>query len=181
MSVSFVKNGECLRSSRFREVCWPSKCYPDLNHAMRRNAFRIEPLEPRVLLSADPIFAPAVVAFAPDRNDFDSISQAYVAAKENSKQIISAPMMARLLSNPVANSSAQNFAVDAALIDVGKMAMLSGFMDTSMLVAANEVFGGSGTLDASLFNSGVVSPGYSPGVQNITGDYHPGCRWHVVD
>jgi hypothetical protein len=33
MSVSFVKNGDCLRSSRFREVYWLSKCNPDLNHA----------------------------------------------------------------------------------------------------------------------------------------------------
>ncbi|MDO8317800.1 LEPR-XLL domain-containing protein, partial [Rhodoferax sp.] len=139
-----------------------------IRDAMRRDAFRIEPLEPRVLLSADPIFAPALIALAPDRHDIQSISEAYAAAQENSSPSISVPMMARLLSNPAANSSAKNFAVDAVLFDIGQMALQAGFMDASLRVAANEVLGGSGSLDVDLFNMGVVSPGYSPGVENVT-------------
>ncbi|MBV5299267.1 MAG: LEPR-XLL domain-containing protein, partial [Rhodoferax sp.] len=138
-----------------------------IRDALRRDAFRLEPLEPRVLLSADPIFAPMLVALSPDRNDIQSISEAYAAAQENSSPSISVPMMARLLSNPTANSTAKNFAVDAVLFDIGQMALQAGFMDSSLRVAANEVLGGSGTLDVSLFNMGVVSPGYSPGVQNV--------------
>ena len=142
-----------------------------IRDALRRDAFRIEPLEPRVLLSADPIFAPALVALSPDRSDIQSMSEAYAAALVNSSPSISVPILARLLSYPKINTSSQNFAVDAVFFDMGEMELQSGFMDASLRVAANEVLAGSGTLDVSLFNGGIVSPGYSPGVQTITGDY----------
>ncbi|MDD5029821.1 MAG: LEPR-XLL domain-containing protein, partial [Rhodoferax sp.] len=138
-----------------------------IRDAIRRDAFRIEPLEPRVLLSADPVFAPMMVVLPPDRADIQSITEAYAAAQANSSPSISVPMMARLLSNPAANSAAKTFPVDAVLFDMGQMSLQSGFMDASLRVAANEVLGGSGTLNLGLLNSGFVSPGYSPGVQNV--------------
>ena len=138
-----------------------------IRDAMHRDAFRIEPLEPRVLLSADPIFSPLLIALAPDRNDIQSITESYAAAQQASSPFISVPLMSRLLSSPAANNSAQTFAVDAVLFDLGQMALQSGFMNTSLRVAANEVLAGSGSLDVSLFNTGVVSPGYSPGVENF--------------
>ena len=36
-----------------------------IRDALRRDAFRIEPLEPRVLLSADPILAPFCLVLMP--------------------------------------------------------------------------------------------------------------------
>ena len=139
-----------------------------IRDALRRDAFRIEPLEPRVLLSADPIFTPLMVALLPDRNDVQSLTAAYAVAQQTSTPAISVPLMARLLSSPAANSAASTFAVDAVLFDAGQMAVHEGFMDTSLRVAANEVLGGSGSLDVALLNTGVVSPGYSPGVLNVS-------------
>ncbi|MBU3995906.1 MAG: LEPR-XLL domain-containing protein, partial [Actinobacteria bacterium] len=138
-----------------------------IRDALRRDAFRIEPLEPRVLLSADPIFAPMMAVLAPDRTDIQSITEAYAAAQASSSPSISVPLMARLLSSPAANSSAQTFAVDAVLFDLGQMSLQAGFLDTSLRVAANEVLGGSGSFNVDLFNTGLVSPGYSPGVQDV--------------
>ena len=139
-----------------------------IDEALRSNAFRIEPLEPRVLLSADPIFSPVAMAFALDRNDIQSLTDAYVSVQQNSGPSVSVPMMARLLASPAANSSATNFAVDAVLFDIGQMSLNQGFMGASLRVAADEVLGGSGALHLDLINTGVVSPGYSPGIQNFT-------------
>ena len=138
-----------------------------IRDALRRDAFRIEPLEPRVLLSADPVFAPMMVVLPPDRANIQSITEAYAAAQANNSPSISVPMMARLLSNPAATNSAKTFPVDAVLFDMGQMALQSGFMDASLRVAANEVLGGSGALNVDLLNTGIVSPGYSPGVQSV--------------
>ena len=136
-----------------------------LSFLVRGPTLAFEPLEPRVLLSADPIFTPLMVALMPDRNDIQSLTEAYAAAQEATS--ISVPLMARLLSSPAANSAASTFAVDAVLFDAGQMILHEGFMDTSLRVAANEVLGGSGSLDIALLNTGVVSPGYSPGVLNV--------------
>jgi hypothetical protein len=107
------------------------------------------------------------VLLPPDPDYIRSLTEAYAVAQESASPSISVPMMARLLSNPAANNSAQNFPVDAVLFDMGQMALQSGFMDASVRVAANEVLGGSGSLDIGLFNSGIVSPGYSPGMQTV--------------
>ena len=138
-----------------------------IRDALRRNAFRIEPLEPRVLLSADPIFAPALTVLAPDRQDIQSLTEAYAAAQQNSSPSISVPLLARLLSDTGANSVAKNFAVDAAVFDIGQLSLQSGFIDASLRVAPHEVLAGSGSLDVNLFNTGLVSPGYSPGVTDV--------------
>jgi hypothetical protein len=138
-----------------------------IRDALRRDAFRIEPLEPRVLLSADPILAPLKLALIPDRNDIQSLHDAYMAAQESTQPQVSVPLMGRLLSMPAANSPSINFAVDSVLFDAAQLSSMEGFMDSSLRVAANEVLGGSGNLNVSLYNSGTVSPGYSPGLLNV--------------
>lgn len=112
-----------------------------IRDALRRDAFRIEPLEPRVLLSADPIFAPALTVLAPDRQDIQSLTEAYAAAQENSSPSISVPLMARLLSDSSANTAAKNFAVDAAVFDIGQLSLQSGFLNSSLVVGSNEILG----------------------------------------
>jgi len=109
-----------------------------------------------------------MVVLPPDRSDIQSIAEAYAAAQTHSSPAITVPLMARLLSSPAANSDAKTFPVDAVLFDMGQMALQSGFMDASLRVAANEVLGGSGSLNVDLLNTGIVSPGYSPGVQNVS-------------
>ena len=151
-----------------------------IRDALRRDAFRIEPLEPRVLLSADPILAPLKLALMPDRNDIQSLHDAYMAAQESSQPQVSVPLMGRLLSMPAANSPSINFAVDSVLFDAAQLSSMEGFMDSSLRVAANEVLGGSGNLNVSLYNTGTVSPGYSPGVQTITGDYTQDAEGNLI-
>ena len=139
-----------------------------IRDAVRCDAFRIEPLEPRVLLSADPVFTPLLTVLAPDKNEVQSLAQAYSAVQAVSSPVVSAPVMAKLLANPTTQSATKDFPVDAVLFDMNQVSTLSGFMNSSLRVASNEILGGSGTLDVNLINTGVVSPGYSPGVQNVT-------------
>jgi hypothetical protein len=102
--------------------------------ALRPNSFRVEPLEPRVLLSADPVFSPIAMALAADRQDIQSLTEAY-SAKQNSTNSVSVPLMSRLLSNPAAISAAQTFAVDATLFDIGQLSMQSGLVGGAVRVA----------------------------------------------
>ena len=138
-----------------------------IRDALRRDAFRIEPLEPRVLLNADPLLAPLKLALLPDRNDIQSLTEAYAASQVNTSPYISVPLVARLLSSPAATGAAQTFAVDAVLFDIGQMAARDGFLNANMMVAANEVLGGKAQTTLSLLNAGTVSPGHSPGVVTV--------------
>ncbi|MCX7258156.1 MAG: hypothetical protein NTZ64_15960, partial [Polaromonas sp.] len=108
-----------------------------------------------------------LIALAPDKNNIQTITQAYEAAQAASSPAISAPFVANLLASPSTQSPAANFQVDAVLFDMNQVSTLSSFMDSSLRVASNEILGGSGTLALNLVNTGVVSPGYSPGVQNV--------------
>ncbi|MCX7257980.1 MAG: hypothetical protein NTZ64_15030, partial [Polaromonas sp.] len=98
-----------------------------------------------------------------------SITQAYVAAQAASSPAISAPFVANLLASPTAQNAAVDFPVDAVFFDMSQVATLSGFMDSAVRVASNEILGGSGTLDLNLINTGFVSPGDALGVQNVAG------------
>ena len=138
-----------------------------VREALRSDAFRIEPLEPRVLLSADPILAPLKLAILPDWNDIKSLTDSYIAAQQSGAPAITAPLLTRLLARANTDTS-NNFVVDAVLFDIGQLSTQQGFMDSSLRVAANETLGGSGNLNVALLNAGVVSPGYSPGVQNVS-------------
>jgi autotransporter-associated beta strand protein len=56
-------------------------------------------------------------------------------------------------------------------VDAGALMIASGSSVASAEVAAGAVLGGSGTIRGNLTNSGTVSPGFSPGVLPVTGNF----------
>ncbi|NBS66247.1 MAG: hypothetical protein EBT33_18245, partial [Betaproteobacteria bacterium] len=55
--------------------------------------------------------------------------------------------------------------IDAAALE------RAGFHGTELRVERGQVLGGSGLIDGSVYNDGIASPGYSPGVQAVSGDW----------
>lgn len=141
-----------------------------------REAFRLEPLEPRVLLSADPVLGAAAIV-VPQRDDqqqvqaevYDSAQRGVVSqqATEASSQVVN-----QILRQAGASRGMTEFAVDAATYDIAKVQDSLGFLQGALTVEPGQKLGGSGTIPLTVFNDGVVSPGYSPGVDNISGDYN---------
>ena len=101
--------------------------------------YNVEPLEERMLLSASPI-----VELLNDSNDSDVIVQTE-----------------SISINDQDNANPDNTILDFANISSNNSVIQS-------LIVGNYVLKGSGTADIDVFNDSVVSPGYSPGIQNMT-------------
>ena len=56
-------------------------------------------------------------------------------------------------------------------VDAGTLMLASGSSVASAEVAAGAVLGGGGTVRGNLINRGTVSPGFSPGVLSVTGNF----------
>ena len=159
-----------------------SKLFDDI----RKELFKVESLEPRVLLSADPLIGAAQVV-APLSPTTTTVTATPIAtgtggattpttittaaASATAVKIDAGNLYQSLTGNTIASSSNtsqtnNNVVIDMAVFNANKAAI-----NADVQVSSGEVLGGSGTLDHSLFNDGVVSPGYSPGVLNVTGDY----------
>ena len=133
-----------------------------------RDAFRVEPLEPRVLLSADPLFSPLKVFFLPeDRAIHDRLAEASLASTGTKtmaspevligslNQVISVPV--RLQSSPAVDAyaaldegvdTAASIALDndwrvpfVSVMDVGSVAVFDTFpIDSFQEQNTNEDF-----------------------------------------
>ncbi|MBU6280146.1 MAG: hypothetical protein KGN78_12975 [Actinomycetales bacterium] len=55
--------------------------------------------------------------------------------------------------------------IDAAALE------RAGFQGSELRVHQGQVLGGSGFINGSVYNEGIASPGYSPGVQTVSGDW----------
>ncbi|MDB5857653.1 MAG: hypothetical protein JWQ76_1342, partial [Ramlibacter sp.] len=140
-----------------------------------REAFRLEPLEPRVLLSADPVLGAAQAVLAPVRDQDQLALEAYdsgtqIVAQQPSTQA-SAAVVADILRLTGQSRGMAEFAVDSAAFDLAKVQDRLGFLEGAFDVQPGQKMGGSGQITMDVYNDGVISPGYSPGRIDITGDY----------
>ncbi|WP_043113424.1 LEPR-XLL domain-containing protein, partial [Pseudacidovorax intermedius] len=137
---------------------------------MVRDAWRLEALEPRVLLSADPVLGVLPVVMPDDQGHGQALHGAYdfdaPDGQAPATPLISPEAYQALVEQPRLTAVPTTFSVDSQVFDVGNLAS-QGYFDSTLAVAANETLYGSGSLNVALLNSGTVSPGHSPGVQNV--------------
>ena len=134
-----------------------------------RDAFRVEALEPRVLLSADPILGVANLILPDDQHHdhvaLDAYQPGQIGALEHTA--VSYALVDQVVAASTTPAKPE-FAVDQHTFDLADLAKRQGFMDGELVMAANDKLKGSGTLNVSILNTGTVAPGYSPGVQNVS-------------
>ncbi|KTT11995.1 hypothetical protein NS331_24610, partial [Pseudacidovorax intermedius] len=131
---------------------------------MVRDGWRLEALEPRVLLSADPVLGAIQSVVTDDRGHDQALHGAYDfdhPAPTSAEPLLSRESYDNLINQPVHAS------VPATVFDVGDL-QAQGFSASTLTVAANETLRGSGTLNVAVLNTGLVSPGHSPGVDNVS-------------
>lgn len=124
-----------------------------------RDAFRVEALEPRVLLSADPVLGSAALV----------VPDAMVQTAPGHDYLTSGALA--LSHVPVdqvqAGAGPAAVAPDRHIIDLAELARQPEPADGNFTVAANDILKGSGTLNVAILNNGIVAPGYSPGMQTV--------------
>ena len=123
-----------------------------------RDAYRLEPMEPRVLLSADPVLGAAQAILIPNIDHDQALLGAYDLDDAHQYHDLVTPALVQQIRADQAQASASlsalkgavpaSFAVDAVAFDMAQLGR-AGFMDSSLTVAANEVLKGSGSLNAS--------------------------------
>ncbi|MCJ8343961.1 LEPR-XLL domain-containing protein, partial [bacterium] len=123
----------------------------------KEDIFKVDNLEERVLLSADPVLGPGYLALL-NENQQDH-PQAAIEIVENF----------HLEQN---SASLQNIShpQNDHIIDLADLEYSSSAMDSALLIGDQDILGGSGSIAGTLINQGIVAPGYSPGIQNVT-DY----------
>ena len=84
----------------------------------------------------------------------------------------STTVVAQILRQASASRGMVDFAVDATAFDLAKVQDRLGFLEGSFAVEAGQVMGGSGQITMDVYNDGRISPGYSPGRIDISGDYN---------
>ncbi|MDP1903262.1 MAG: LEPR-XLL domain-containing protein, partial [Pseudomonadota bacterium] len=133
-----------------------------------RDAFRVEPLEPRVLLSADPVFGAAQVFLPDDHDNEEAHLGAYDFLSEDDYDQPAQPFVGQYtLDERRAEPANQSFSVDGVAWDLAQIAQRQSFMDGALQISAGQILKGSGSIEVALVNAGTVSPGYSPGIQNV--------------
>src|SRR5690606_34492815 len=97
-----------------------------------REAFRLEPLEPRVLLSADPVLGAARTVMLPDRDEDQLSIEAYdsahrVVAQQATQS--STQVVAQILRQASHSRGMLEFSVDQAAFDLATVDQSLGFLD----------------------------------------------------
>jgi hypothetical protein len=111
--------------------------------------FQVEALEPRILLSADPVMGLAADLFMSPDNDAAGPPASLMDAEATENRI------------------------DDALRESGQMYDISDlkegvdYLDAALTIGSGDRLGGSGALDVELVNKGTLAPGHSPGVTNV--------------
>ncbi|PUE37156.1 hypothetical protein B9Z50_17275, partial [Limnohabitans sp. Bal53] len=103
----------------------------------------------------------------PARDDIQALMETYSAQQLGGTPTISMPLMGRYVSSQAATAGASTFPVDAILHDAATLAGQSALRNTTLQLGPKEILGGSGDLSIDLVNTGLVSPGYSPGVLDV--------------
>jgi len=126
--------------------------------AIRKELFKVENLEQRILLSADPVFGAMPEAFVPDNNPqrqtLDFFEQQVLSS--SAKQI------------PLENVSLKKDTSKLLALDVATIAKNRTALDGDLVISQNEILKGSGSLDLNVINKGVLAPGNSPGLQSFS-------------
>ncbi|WP_086481233.1 LEPR-XLL domain-containing protein, partial [Oceanospirillum sanctuarii] len=127
-----------------------------------RNAFKVESLEPRILLSADPVFAGVQVASAnllDDKDNLNAFHERYTL--DDFQQLNQLNQQVSAYDRPEADS---DFVVDDVAFDMANIASSDYQVGGDLIIRAGEILGGSGNVQLNLINEGTLSPGYSPGL-----------------
>ena len=133
-----------------------------------RDAFRVEALEPRVLLSADPVLGAAQVFMPDDHDDEATHLGSYDFLGEDDYDQPAQSLSGQYpLFEPREQPVDQGFSVDGVAWDLAQIAQRQNFMDGTLEIGAGITLKGSGNIEVALHNAGTVSPGYSPGIQNV--------------
>ena len=131
-----------------------------------RDAFRVEPLEPRVLLSADPVMG-AVQVIMPSDLEQDQFGAYDILAQQDYFDETHPFQTEHALLERQYLPTNYDFPVDKITYDMARLSEGQGYMDSVFVVGANDTLGGSGSINVSILNTGTISPGYSPGIQNV--------------
>ncbi|NRA56495.1 MAG: LEPR-XLL domain-containing protein, partial [Gammaproteobacteria bacterium] len=130
-----------------------------------KNAFKVEALESRILLSGDPVFGAMQVAstrlFEPSA-PLDAFSEQYTLA--SFKQFNNVAQQTSGFERPEADS---DFVVDDLAFNVANITTDLYVSGGEFIIGATDTLGGSGSVNLDVTNAGKLSPGYSPGVQNF--------------
>ena len=118
---------------------------------LRDDTFRLDHLEDRILLSADPLLATdeSMLNSANDQNKAVEYVENWESPAHGSESEIS------LISSTEAK----------IIYDIAGMEFNPPSMDSALVISAEEVLIGSGSIDLDVHNIGKVAPGYSPGIQ----------------
>ena len=129
-----------------------------------REAFRLEPLEPRVLLSADPILTPVALAMVPPPNQ--TLTSAYDELLAQSSAVsITVPLVRSIVSAPAANGSTTTSS--QSVYSAGMYAANAGLLSSTLTVASGEALSGAGNINLDLVNNAVVSQGQNAGTLQV--------------
>ena len=135
-----------------------------------KNSFKLEALEQRILLSADPVFGPVQAML--QRDDSQDIlvdtRDVYVLdeVSENQRNL---DVQVEVYDRHTPADS--ELVVAPGAFDLGHLESFSEILgDGSIVVGADDTLAGSGVAPFDVVVHGKHSPGYSPGVQDIDGD-----------
>ncbi|MDD5215455.1 MAG: LEPR-XLL domain-containing protein, partial [Methylococcales bacterium] len=132
---------------------------PKILRATRKELFKVENLEPRILLSADPIAGMlADGGFIPDTNPQKQTINLF----EN--QSLSTQAKQTSLENVALR---QTIPTNKLTLDIEAIAKNRSALSSDLVISNNEILGGNGSLDLNVINKGIVSPGHSPGIQTF--------------
>lgn len=129
-----------------------------------RNAYKLEPLEQRILLSADPVFGAAQAMLPADHQLEVSLEQIDRIAREQ------ALLEQRARERAVQQIADRNTPADVTFDLSGGVQDFAelGFIQGDIFVGGDATLKGSGQFDGALYNDALVAPGYSPGEINTT-------------
>ncbi|MCJ8347584.1 LEPR-XLL domain-containing protein, partial [bacterium] len=123
---------------------------------LKEDIFKVDNLEERMLLSADPILGPGYHALLVDRQD----------------ESTQTPIVIQDLLNINQQGASASYDVsvqqNSNVIDLADLEKSQNAFDSALKIGDQDILGGSGTLNVDLVNEGTVAPGYSPGIQNVS-------------
>ncbi len=117
----------------------------------KENTFKIDSLEPRILLSADPVAGALQDVIIIEEQASDEQTQGTQSQQEQT-----------IILNEQEQSS---------IIELEDLLNDSDSLDTLLNIEAGEILKGTGTFEGEIVNDGIFAPGHSPGVVNVDGDY----------
>ncbi|MFA7059770.1 MAG: LEPR-XLL domain-containing protein, partial [Pedobacter sp.] len=138
----------------------PGKVNNNFRRASRGSLFRLESLEPRVLLSADPLLGGTLQALLLKNLQDSSTEELHPVIQEMLQDTSTYWQKdASIVAKSVVAPAGQ-------VIDVSNISSLDP-LNPVYTVGSDTILKGSGVTDLNLLNEGVVSPGHSPGVLDV--------------